>query len=70
MANPPPYTAADAPLAILYVVEYIPYLEYPKMCLVSRSWRDVFQVLLWSQPDKYFSTPNRGANGSRFKGYY
>jgi hypothetical protein len=68
MADPPPYNTADAPFILTWLPEYIHYREYPKLCLVSASWRDVFQSLLWSQPDRYFSTENRSVNSNFFMG--
>ena len=64
MADPPPYSAADTPFILTCLPEYIHYRDYPKLCLVSSSWRDVFQSLLWSQPDRYFSTQNRSSTGT------
>jgi len=64
MVDPPPYSAAGAAFGLRCLPKYIHYNHYPKLCLVSSSWRDVFQSLLWSQPDRYFSTENRSANST------
>ena len=62
MDDPPPYTPSDAISAIICLAKYIDYREYPKLCLVSSTWRDIFQDLIWSQPDRFFATPNRSVN--------
>ena len=64
MADPPPYSAADAPFSLTRLPKFIHYRDYPKLCLVASSWRDVFQSLIWSQPDRYFTTENRSANST------
>ena len=64
MAAPPPYSAADAPFSLTSLPKYISHRDYPRLCLVSRSWREVFQSLVWFQPDRYFSTENRSENST------
>jgi hypothetical protein len=63
MSAPPPYSVSDTPLSIISFLPYIPHRHYPSLALVCSEWRDVFQPLLWSQPDRYFSNPHRSANG-------
>ena len=61
-ADPPPYSTADTPFSLTCLPQYIDHRDYPKLCLVCSTWRDVFQSLIWSRPDRYFSTENRSVN--------
>ena len=63
MDEPPPYSARDPIVLVRRIADFIDYHDYPKLCLVSSIWRDVFQAHMWTQPDRYFTTRNRSTTG-------
>ena len=62
MEDPPPYSAASKASVPALIAPYVSPHDYPKLCRVSWEWNTVFQPLLWSQPDRFFSTSERSAN--------
>jgi hypothetical protein len=68
MADPPPYVAyaayASTESIPLLLTRHVSPNDYPKLCRVSSSWNKVFQPLLWSQPDRFFTTQQRSANST------